>query len=79
MGLADDLNDSSNFDVVRGGKCATCELLKELDKADKEALMARLNDPKIGHTSISDVLKKNGIYISRSGIARHRKDCNGAK
>ena len=79
MGLLDDLNDNANFGEPVRMKCKMCELLKELQGKERDALQARLNDPKIGHTAISDVLIKNGINISRSAVARHRKEINVAK
>ena len=79
MGLLDDLNDNANFGEPVRMKCKMCELLKELNDKERQALQARLNDPKIGHTALSDVLIKNGINISRSGVSRHRKEINVAK
>lgn len=74
MGLLDDLNNNANFGEPLRTKCKMCELLKELDTKEREALEARLNDPKIGHTALADVLVKNGISISRAAVSRHRKD-----
>lgn len=73
MGLAEDLHNSDNFKEKIRTKCKICELLKELNKDDSLALQERLDDPKTGHTALSDVLVKNGYNISRSAIARHRE------
>ena len=75
MGLLEDLKDESNFKPPRRAKCLTCELLKETDDKTRAALVSKLENTKIGHTAISDVLKKNEIFISRASIYRHRKDC----
>lgn len=79
MGLADDLNNPNNFLEPVRMKCKLCEILKELDSKDKEVLIARLNDPKIGHTALADVLTRNGYRLSRSAVARHRKDTHAAE
>jgi len=79
MGLADDLNDPSNFLEPIRMKCKLCELLKELKEEDKEALIKRLEDPRVGHTALSDVLMKNGYNVSRSSVSRHRKDTHVLK
>ena len=76
MGLLDDLKDPNNFAEPVRAKCKLCELLKELEQDEAKALEARLNDPKIGHTALADVLKKNGYNISRASVYRHRKDSN---
>ena len=79
MGLLDDLNDNANFGEPIRMKCKMCELLKELQGKEREALIARLNDPKVGHTALADVLIKNGINVSRASVARHRKDTHVAQ
>lgn len=79
MGLLDDLNNQQNFDEPVRAKCKVCELLKELQPKEREALESRLNDSKTGHTALADVLIKNGYNISRSAVSRHRKDTHGAK
>ena len=79
MGLLDDLNNQQNFEEPVRMKCKVCELLKELQPKEREALGARLIDPKSGHTALADVLRKNGYNISRSAVSRHRKDTHGIK
>ena len=79
MGLLDDLKNQANFSEPVRTKCKVCELLKELDAKEREAFEFRLNDSKIGHTALSDVLIKNGINISRSSISRHRKETHVTK
>lgn len=79
MGLLDDLNNSANFGEPVRTKCKICELLKELEPAESKALQARLEDSKVGHTALSDVLIKNGYQISRSSVSRHRKETHVAK
>lgn len=79
MGLFEDLNNQNNFSEPIRAKCKICELLKELPPKEREALQARLDDPKTGHTALSDVLIKNGYNLSRSAVSRHRKDTHGIK
>lgn len=79
MGLADELNNPDNFLEPVRMKCKLCELLKELEKEDREALIRRLEDPRVGHTALSDVLMKNGYNVSRSSVSRHRKDTHVPK
>lgn len=79
MGLLDDLNNAQNFAEPSRMKCKMCELLKELDIKERDALARRLQDPKIGHTAIADVLIKNGYNLSRSAVSRHRKETHVVK
>lgn len=79
MGLLDDLKDQVNFDEKPRMKCKMCELLKELPPKEREALEVRLADTKTGHTALSDVLIKNGYNLSRSAVARHRKETHVAQ
>ena len=79
MGLVEDLNNPDNFSEPIRAKCKLCELLKELQGKEREALLVRLNDPKTGHTALADVLIKNGYFVSRSSISRHRKDTHVAQ
>lgn len=79
MGLLDDLSDDLSFGKAQSLFCGVCSLLKELPKAEAQALEKRLNQDNITHTGISQVLKKNGINISDGVIGRHRrKICSGA-
>ena len=79
MGLLDDLKNQANFAEPIRTKCKLCELLKELEPKEKEALDARLKDSKVGHTALADVLIKNGYNVSRSAVSRHRKETHVAK
>lgn len=78
MGLLDDLKDDASFPKPARAKCSVCEFIKELDKTEREMLLARFDDTNITHMAISAVLKKNGITLSDSVIGRHRrKVCAG--
>lgn len=79
MGLFEDLNNQDNFSEPVRMKCKLCELLKELELKERDALALRLADPKIGHTAIADVLVRNGFNVSRSAVSRHRKDTHVVK
>lgn len=81
MGLLEDLNEEGNFPSIRRAWCSVCELIKTLSAEEQIALTARLDNKNITHTSLSQVLKKNGHDISDSTIGRHRrKICqSGAK
>lgn len=79
MGLLDDLTNDNNFTEPIRAKCKICELIKELDEKQSKALVTRLDDPKSGHTAIADVLRRNGINVSRSAVSRHRKETHVIK
>lgn len=77
MGLLDDLNDETNFKVVRSW-CSTCTMLAELSDKEREAIQLRLDDKNITHASLSAVLKKHGYNISGDTLGRHRRGmCSG--
>jgi hypothetical protein len=78
MGLLDDLKDDAKLAEMVRSVCSVCKMLKTLPKPEREALLARMNDPEITHASISRVLRANGYNITQGTLARHRnKGCQG--
>jgi hypothetical protein len=78
MGLLEDLGNESNFPDIRRAWCSVCNLLKELPEKESQALKLRLDNVKITHMSIANVLKDNGYSVSDSTIGRHRRNrCTG--
>lgn len=78
MGLLEDLGDESKFPDIRRAWCSVCTLLKELPSKESEALKLRMDNTRITHMAISNVLKDNGYSISDSTIGRHRRNrCTG--
>jgi len=78
MGLLDDLKDDSKLAEMVRSVCTVCKLIKSLDKPEREALLARMDDPEITHASISRVLRANGYNVTQGTLARHRnKGCQG--
>lgn len=78
MGLLEDLGNESNFPKSRRAWCSVCELIKDLDSKESEALKSRLNNKTITHAALSEVLRKNGYEISSSTLGRHRRGiCTG--
>ena len=74
MGLLDDLKDDSKLVDMKRSICTVCKLLSTLEKAEKEALLARMDNQDVSHASISRVLRSNGYNISEGTLGRHRKD-----
>ena len=78
MGLLDDLSNVQAFGKAQSLFCAVCCLLGELPDIEREALIKSMAQPKIGHTTLSRVLKENGYNISDGVIGRHRRGmCTG--
>lgn len=78
MGLLEDLGNESNFPDTRRAWCSVCTLLQNLPSNESEALKLRMDNPKITHMAIHEVLQKNGYPISDSTIGRHRRGrCTG--
>jgi len=78
MGLLEDLGNESNFPSVTRAWCSVCTLLKNLSPLESKALQQRMDNPKISHMAIHEVLKKNDYSISDNTIGRHRRGrCSG--
>jgi hypothetical protein len=78
MGLLDDLSNVESFGKAQSLFCGVCTLLGELPEAEREALIATMAKPKIGHTALSKLLKENGYNISDGVVGRHRRGvCSG--
>lgn len=66
MGLADDL------DAINERTATYREVLDSLDPKDREAVFAKLDDPKVAATDLAAVLKRHGIPLSAFQIRRYR-------
>lgn len=74
MGLIDDLKDDSKLVDMKRSICTVCKLINSLAKPEKEALLARMENPDVSHASISRVLRANGYNITEGTLGRHRKN-----
>lgn len=62
----------------KGPRCTMCDLLDRLDKRDRDALRAALDDACYTHAAISRALRAEGHPIGSLTVARHRKgECAG--
>jgi hypothetical protein len=68
MTLLDDLNTvQKNLSA-----CTIARITKQLSAKESEALIKLIDDPETSPTSLSRVLAKNGLNVSRQVINRHR-------
>lgn len=68
MTLLDDLNTvQKNLSA-----CTIARITKQLSAKETEALIKLIDDPETSPTSLSRVLAKNGLNVSRQVINRHR-------
>jgi hypothetical protein len=52
--------------------CTIARITKQLSAKEAEALLKLIDDPDTSPTSLSRVLAKNGLNVSRQVINRHR-------
>lgn len=61
----------------KGPPCSMGALIGDLDEADRKALQAALDDPKVAHTWIARALTGVGRRMNPDTVARHRRgDCD---
>jgi hypothetical protein len=68
MALLDDLNTVQK----NVSACTIARITKQLSAKETEALINLIDDPETSPTSLSRVLAKNGLNVSRQVINRHR-------
>lgn len=76
MTLADAL--TAHKTGPKGPTCSMCVLVRDLPKADRDALVAALNDSSFTHAAISRALNAEGFKVAAMTVGRHRKgECAG--
>ena len=68
MTLLDDLGTVKR----KVSSCTIARITKQLSAKESEALLELIDDPETSPTSLSRVLAKNGLNVSRQVINRHR-------
>lgn len=82
MALLDDLQNASLLAPNMGGKCLTCELLKQLPDPERELLehLLATDKTKVPGSAIARILGNNGHPIKAQNVNRHRNgECRGAR
>lgn len=57
-----------------GTPCKFCEAVKALNKADRETLVAALDDQAIQGTAIERALNNRGLRVPRHSVSKHRRE-----
>ena len=54
-------------------RCQTCKALAELPPADRDALLAAIDNRELSVRVIVDVCVKNGVAVGKNSIDAHRQ------
>lgn len=69
------LADEIAAQVRKGGSpCMFCKAVASLDKADRDALAAALEDGSVQGTAIERALNNRGLRVPRHSAAKHRRE-----
>jgi len=61
-----------------GGRCFTCNLIRNLPAEEAEALKRAMKDKRISNAGLASILKAEGYRLAESTIRRHRRgECRG--
>lgn len=81
MDFIAELNDLHVVKNVARPLCSMHNILASLDEAEREALMAALDNSTIRHTDLAGVLTNRGFKVSAVTVSRHRNrgESNGCR
>lgn len=72
MDFIAELQELHNVKSVVKPRCSVHHVLESLPEAERDALLAALDNKQIRHTDLATVLQNRGFIVSAITVSRHR-------